>query len=496
MSPMSRPAFFAVLAFLVGATLVAGPAPVRAQLTNGDIVFTTGRGSEVFEIWAVDPDPPTAPPKQVIGGPPGSIEVDPDVNTAGTQIAFARRSGNDETFDLMVKTLGAPGDATKITDENGIVSNDRQPAWAPTQSRIAFTRMIRAQNTSNIWAVNGDGSGLVQLTETPAPGYDASPSWSPSSTQIAFISDRSGMPQIYVMDAGGVAETQLTFDACFHADPSWHPTLGDDRIVYARLCPGTATGWDLYSIDLSPLSSPTAVIPAPSNDNELQPEWSPDGDRIVFTRYPAGCGDKQLFTVADNGTGLEGPLADHPAVDMSADWSTATTLAGSARQPEVGSADDSSREAAGAGGSRAPRKEGTKKKQVIPKKVIKGVRNREMRRFRSDVYVLKVSPNRIPRIDVSLSNDLLPGHEKTRNMAKRHRAVAAINGDFGTPSGRPSPSPPPSTMTGRWNGGTSASLGPRRSPRTRRSRERWSFHRRMPAPPGSSRSAGVDGLRA
>src|ERR671919_2876056 len=114
---MSRPAFFAVLAFLVGAALVAGPAPVRAQLTNGDIVFTTGRGSEVFEIWAVDPDPPTAPPKQVIGGPPGSIEVDPDVNTAGTQIAFARKSNTDETFDLMVKTLNPPAAAVKITDE-------------------------------------------------------------------------------------------------------------------------------------------------------------------------------------------------------------------------------------------------------------------------------------------------------------------------------------------------------------------------------------------
>ncbi|MGH2737452.1 MAG: phosphodiester glycosidase family protein, partial [Actinomycetota bacterium] len=58
--------------------------------------------------------------------------------------------------------------------------------------------------------------------------------------------------------------------------------------------------------------------------------------------------------------------------------------------------------------------------------------------FKSDVYVLKVDAKRIPRLDVSLSNDLLPGREKTRNMAKRHKAVAGINGDFGMPSGRPS----------------------------------------------------------
>jgi hypothetical protein len=61
-----------------------------------------------------------------------------------------------------------------------------------------------------------------------------------------------------------------------------------------------------------------------------------------------------------------------------------------------------------------------------------------MRRARSDVYVLRVTPARIARIDVALSNDLLPGHERTSRMARRHRAVAAINGDFGMPSGRPS----------------------------------------------------------
>lgn len=432
---MSRTPFFGVLVSLaLVAGLAATPSPVRAQATNGDIVFTTGRGADVFEIWAVDPATP-ATPKKIIGGPPGSIDVDADVNASGTHVAFARKAPNDETYDLMVKPSNTP--ATRITDENGIVSNDRQPAWAPAGNRIAFTRMIRSQNTSNIWAVNPDGTGLAQLTETPAPGYDASPTWSNPPTQIAFVSDRSVLPQIYVMGADGVTETQVTFDACFHADPSWNPTPGDGRIVYARLCPGSPTGWDLYSIP-STGGVPTPVLPVPSNENELQPAWSPEGTEIVFTRYPAGGGDKQLFTVGGDGTGLEGPLADHPAVDMSADWTTATTLAGAARDAEVGAAEATSSEATAGRLSKAPKKKGKKKRQVIPKRVIKGVRYREMRMFKSDVYVLKVSAKRIGRLDVSLSNDLLPGHERTRNMAKRHKAVAAINGDFGTPSGRPS----------------------------------------------------------
>jgi exopolysaccharide biosynthesis protein len=312
------------------------------------------------------------------------------------------------------------------------VASDRQPSWSPTQSRIAFTRMIRSDNTSNIWAVNGDGTGLAQLTESPTPAYDASPTWSSDGQRVAFVSNRSGMPQVYVMDAGGVTETQVTVDPCFHADPAWHPT--ENRLLFARLCPGFPTGWDLVS--MTPVPGPASFVLA-TGDNDLQPGWSPDGDGIVFTRYPAGGGDKQLFTADANGMSVVGPLADHPAVDMSGDWSVAPPVPRAGA--ELGEAEAPSTEGVAARDRHAPKKKGKKKKkQEIPKRVIKGVRYREMRMFKSDVYVLKVAAKRIGRLDLSLSNDLLPGHERTRNMAKRHKAVAAINGDFGTPSGRPS----------------------------------------------------------
>ncbi|MGH2676671.1 MAG: hypothetical protein ACRDH1_14810, partial [Actinomycetota bacterium] len=315
---MSRTRSFAVLvAFAVAASVLSAPAPASAQ-TNGDIVFTTGRGTELFEIWAMNEDGSDA--QSIIGGPPGSIEVDPAVthavDSSPTTVAFARKSGNDETYDLMVKTLGVPGDATKITDEDGTVSNDREPTWSTDLSEIAFTRMIRADDTSNIWVVSSDGTGLTQLTETPASGYDASPTWSRDGTdRIAFVSDRvGGIPQIFTMDAAGVTETQVTSEGCFAASPSWSPTAS--VILYERLCPGQPTGWDIYSIDL------TAPVPTPvvnTAANERQPDWAPEGDAVVFTRYPAGGGDKELVTL-DLETMTESVLAGDPSVDLSADW--------------------------------------------------------------------------------------------------------------------------------------------------------------------------------
>ena len=62
----------------------------------------------------------------------------------------------------------------------------------------------RATATSEIYVVNRDGSNVRRLTNHP--GIDTTPTWSPSGTQIAFTSDRTGTPQIYVMGADGLGQ--------------------------------------------------------------------------------------------------------------------------------------------------------------------------------------------------------------------------------------------------------------------------------------------------
>ena len=79
-----------------------------------------------------------------------------------------------------------------------------------------------------IYVMNADGSGVVQLTDNAIS--DGWPVWSPDGSRIAFRSDRDGDFEIYVMNADGSGVVQLT-------DNSHHDTIGgwspdSRRIVY------------------------------------------------------------------------------------------------------------------------------------------------------------------------------------------------------------------------------------------------------------------------
>jgi hypothetical protein len=89
-----------------------------------------------------------------------------------------------------------------------------EPAWSPMQEQIAFVSDV--SGFEEIWIANRDGSGLRQLTqidladsasESGKDGYvpeaNGHPSWSPDGSKIVFWSNRTGDPQIWVMNADG-----------------------------------------------------------------------------------------------------------------------------------------------------------------------------------------------------------------------------------------------------------------------------------------------------
>jgi len=107
-------------------------------------------------------------------------------------------------------------DLTKNTTWNiGTDTADRAPVFSPDGSKIADSYW----QTGNweIHVLNADGSGAVRLTQTsdtvlvqqllqgqtPHSWNNAAPTWSPDGSRIAFLTDRNGPWQIWIMNADG-----------------------------------------------------------------------------------------------------------------------------------------------------------------------------------------------------------------------------------------------------------------------------------------------------
>ena len=236
------------------------------------------------------------------------------------------------------------GEARRLTDAGAT-----EPAFSPDGKRIAFIQPRFLENGTaqkDLWVINADGSGSIQMTESP--GNARGPVWSPDGRMIAFhyepgnnssfsneiwivpapidrkpagapikiklplesysmiagwtIDHKIGLllasPQhqaVYTVPAGGGEATQISPETAtrftgsedfegFPCYPRWSP---DGMTIYFRWGKGhivavPSQGGTLSSVHSSKDTQLIEVLPGGGND------VSPDGKTIVFGASKAG----------------------------------------------------------------------------------------------------------------------------------------------------------------------------------------------------------------
>jgi TolB protein len=194
----------------------------------------------------------------------------------------------------------AGGDQTPLTE-----IPSRFPSWSAS-GKIAF------DNGGDIFVINANGTGLEQLTNTPAV-RNIRPDWSPDGRQIAFVSRRDGNDEIYEMNADGSDPTRLTTNPFSDNAPAWSPD--GRKIVFQSNRDGNV---EIYAMNADGTDQ-TRLTNYPGRDQD--PDWSPDGQTIAFERDGEPITDftTQVYVMNADGTDPT-PLTGLPSENAHPGW--------------------------------------------------------------------------------------------------------------------------------------------------------------------------------
>ena len=196
----------------------------------------------------------------------------------------------------------------QLTFQAGVES---APKLSPDGKTFLF--VSEAAGNADVYTQRVDGRNAINLTKDSTDA-DLQPAFSPDGSRIAFRSEREG-GGIFLMGATGESVRRLTD---FGFDPAWSPDGKSIAVAHEAVQDPLArnTVSKLWLLDTE-----TGERRLLTEGDAVQPSWSPSGRRIAYWGLPPGSGQRDLWTVATEGSGKPVRVTDDDAVDWNPFWS-------------------------------------------------------------------------------------------------------------------------------------------------------------------------------
>lgn len=243
--------------------------------------FASDRGGSGFkEIYVMDWD--GANTERITNHK--SIALSPAWSPDTKRIAYTafvqRAKTKIRNADMFIYELQS-GKRWLVSYRQGINSG---ASFLPDNKNLYLT--LSQGGTPDIYKMNFDGELVTKITNGPRGAMNVEPAASPDGSKIAFSSDRSSNPMIFVMNADGSDPRRVTFAGKYNATPAWSPD--GKKLAFAGW---TSGNFDVFVMnadgtDIIRITSATRSNGKPANNED--PHFSPDGRFLVYTSNRTG----------------------------------------------------------------------------------------------------------------------------------------------------------------------------------------------------------------
>lgn len=244
----------------------------------------------------------------------GCLYSPPDQLPSSVRILYSKHVVDSlgESTDIWF-VVAREGNELRLTGDDGV---DTQPVFAPGLRRVFFTRRPPG-GRDEIWSMDLDGNDERRVVG--AANADArDPAVAPDGRSLAFTLVRQGRPEAVVADIDGENPRPLIRGEGPSRQPVWSPDGRRLAVVAESGGRSRVVIVDVGSGAPGPGGAPRPLAPGDA-ETQSDPDWSPDGSRVAFTR---GTGPDAEIAIADVATGTVTRITDNQVEDRDPAWST------------------------------------------------------------------------------------------------------------------------------------------------------------------------------